>query len=53
MSDTRQTSDELSRIGEPVRTSVQPAKRTLAEELRLQLADDIVRGALEPGSLLD
>jgi len=57
MSDIRQTSDELSRLSEPglsaVRTSVQPAKRTLAEELRLQLADDIVRGALEPGSLLD
>lgn len=35
------------------RGSVQPAKRTLAEELRLQLADDIVRGALEPGSSLD
>ena len=32
---------------------VQPAKRTLAEELRLQLAYDIVRGALEPGSSLD
>jgi DNA-binding GntR family transcriptional regulator len=32
---------------------VQRAKRTLAEELRLQLADDIVRGALEPGSSLD
>lgn len=28
-------------------------KRTLAEELRSQLADDIVRGALEPGSSLD
>ena len=28
-------------------------RRTLAEELRLQLADDIVRGALEPGSSLD
>ena len=51
------TSDELFRISEPsssgARASVQPIKRTLAEELRLQLADDIVRGALEPGSLLD
>jgi len=28
-------------------------RKTLAEELRLQLADDIVRGALEPGSTLD
>lgn len=29
------------------------ARRTLAEELRLQLADDIVRGILAPGSALD
>lgn len=35
------------------RGAIQPTKRTLAEELRLQLADDIVRGALEPGSSLD
>ena len=28
-------------------------RRTLAEELRLQLADEIVRGALLPGSALD
>jgi len=28
-------------------------RRTRAEELRLQLADDIVRGLLEPGSVLD
>jgi DNA-binding GntR family transcriptional regulator len=28
-------------------------RRTLAEELRLQLADEIVRGALEPGATLD
>lgn len=57
MSDIRQISDELARLNETslsvVRTSVQPTKRTLAEELRQQLADDIVRGALEPGSLLD
>jgi DNA-binding GntR family transcriptional regulator len=30
-----------------------PIRRTLAEELRLQLADDIVRGALTPGAALD
>lgn len=35
------------------RGAAAPVKRTLAEELRLQLADDIVRGALEPGSSLD
>src|SRR6476661_2065527 len=29
------------------------SRRTLAEELRLQLADEIVRGALEPGAALD
>jgi DNA-binding GntR family transcriptional regulator len=28
-------------------------RRTLADELRLQLADDIVRGALAPGAALD
>jgi DNA-binding GntR family transcriptional regulator len=28
-------------------------RRTLAEELRLQLADEIVRGTLEPGAALD
>lgn len=28
-------------------------RRTLAEELRLQLADEIVRGALSPGAALD
>ena len=30
-----------------------PARRTRAEELRVQLADEIVRGALEPGTALD
>jgi DNA-binding GntR family transcriptional regulator len=35
------------------RASPQPDKITLAEELRLQLADEIVRGALPPGSALD
>jgi DNA-binding GntR family transcriptional regulator len=48
---------ESSGVNEPASTlargTAQPAKRTLAEELRLQLADDIVRGALEPGSSLD
>jgi DNA-binding GntR family transcriptional regulator len=33
--------------------AVTPTRRTLAEELRLQLADEIVRGALTPGSALD
>ena len=35
------------------RASPNPDKVTRAEELRLQLADDIVRGALAPGSALD
>jgi DNA-binding GntR family transcriptional regulator len=35
------------------RTSPGPDKITRAEELRLQLADEIVRGALAPGSALD
>ena len=30
-----------------------PRRRTLAEELRLQLADEIVRGVLAPGATLD
>ena len=33
--------------------AVEPPRRTLADELRLQLADDIVRGALMPGATLD
>lgn len=32
---------------------VRGANRTLADELRLQLADDIVRGTLAPGAALD
>jgi DNA-binding GntR family transcriptional regulator len=32
---------------------VRNARRTLAEELRLQLADEIVRGELPPGAALD
>src|ERR1700738_419191 len=35
------------------RASPFPDKITRAEELRLQLADEIVRGALAPGSALD
>src|SRR5712672_1485529 len=34
-------------------SSVTPGKVTRAEELRLQLADEIVRGALPPGAALD
>lgn len=33
--------------------AVAPRRRTLADELRLQLADEIVRGVLRPGSALD
>src|SRR6185369_16305216 len=35
------------------RASTSVVKITRAEELRLQLADDIVRGALPPGASLD
>jgi DNA-binding GntR family transcriptional regulator len=35
------------------RAAAHPHKVTRAEELRLQLADEIVRGALPPGSALD
>src|SRR6202011_5318896 len=35
------------------RASPQPDKITRAEELRLQLADEIVRGVLPPGAALD
>ena len=35
------------------RAAPQPDKMTRAEELRLQLADEIVRGVLAPGSALD
>src|SRR4051812_11935225 len=40
----------VSRVG---RASGGSGKVTRAEELRLQLADDIVRGALPPGAALD
>ena len=33
--------------------AIRQGRRTLAEELRLQLADEIVRGALAPGAALD
>ena len=33
--------------------TVRDGRRTLAEELRIQLADEIVRGALSPGAALD
>src|SRR5271167_810930 len=51
------TSDR-QRPAEPVvqrvdRATANPYKVTRAEELRLQLADEIVRGALAPGSALD
>lgn len=36
-----------------VRPAAEPGKVTRAEELRLQLADDIVRGHLAPGAPLD
>jgi DNA-binding GntR family transcriptional regulator len=34
-------------------TPLEPGRRTRADELRLQLADEIVRGALPPGTALD
>ena len=34
-------------------TAAAGSRRTLADELRLALADDIVRGLLVPGSALD
>jgi DNA-binding GntR family transcriptional regulator len=33
--------------------AIVPIRRTRAEQLRLQLADEIVRGALQPGAALD
>src|SRR4030081_3102734 len=40
-------------VGRVDRASAVPGKVTRAEELRLQLADEIVRGALPPGAALD
>ncbi|SMX61602.1 putative transcriptional regulatory protein, GntR family [Bradyrhizobium sp. ORS 285] len=50
------THQRLTRASEMPRTDRAPpavAKITRAEELRLQLADDIVRGTLAPGASLD
>jgi DNA-binding GntR family transcriptional regulator len=37
----------------PLLRASEPNRQTLAETLRLQLADDIVRGMLQPGTALD
>jgi DNA-binding GntR family transcriptional regulator len=52
------TSPALQRTGREFGTAAAPAptnegRKTLAEELRLQIADDIVNGTLEPGTTLD
>ncbi len=53
------TTGALVRMPLPTELRSRPAdlsdrpRRTLAEELRLALADDIVRGQLDPGSALD
>lgn len=44
---------DSSRPKPMTRSTAAPVKITLAEELRLQLADDIVSGALQPGAPLD
>jgi DNA-binding GntR family transcriptional regulator len=46
----RPTEPVVARVDRP---AANPYKVTRAEELRLQLADEIVRGALAPGSPLD
>jgi DNA-binding GntR family transcriptional regulator len=46
----QRTIEPVSRVDRP---PLNAGKITRAEELRLQLADDIVRGALAPGSALD
>ncbi|WP_375412198.1 GntR family transcriptional regulator [uncultured Bradyrhizobium sp.] len=43
----------LEVVGGAARALAVPGKITRAEELRLQLADEIVRGALPPGAALD
>jgi DNA-binding GntR family transcriptional regulator len=43
----------LVRRAPPTRPRLRPGKTTRAEELRLQLADEIVRGVRAPGSPLD
>ena len=45
--------DDLPVLRRVDRASPLPDKITRAEELRLQLADEIVRGALPPGAALD
>nr|WP_041757201.1 GntR family transcriptional regulator [Bradyrhizobium sp. ORS 278] len=50
---TRQRIARVSEMPRPERAPPAVAKITRAEELRLQLADDIVRGALAPGAPLD
>ena len=37
----------------PLRANEANGRQTLAETLRLQLADEIVRGTLQPGTALD
>ncbi len=49
-------SDQLGNAVPELHSETPPmrdGKLTLAEELRLQLADDIVTGTLEPGAALD
>ncbi|CAN5199689.1 GntR family transcriptional regulator [soil metagenome] len=46
----RRKAEPVSRID---RAGISPGKTTRAEELRLQLADEIVRGVLAPGAPLD
>src|SRR5580698_8345515 len=53
-SETTTLNDRLSPAGPPAALPlVRGARRTLAGELRLQLADEIVRGVLAPGAALD
>jgi DNA-binding GntR family transcriptional regulator len=49
----RHQDSKTSAPGRASRGANVPVKTTRAEELRLQLADDIVRGILRPGSALD
>jgi DNA-binding GntR family transcriptional regulator len=44
---------EATADGEEPRPPVEPARKTLAERLRMQISDDIVRGELAPGVALD
>src|SRR5689334_18595572 len=49
----QRTSEAEASVRRVDRAQPSPAKMTRAEELRLQLADEIVRGALPPGAALD